>query len=113
MGSGGLAVDMYETDESVVVESALQGARSEDIEISLLGDVLTISAKASPEENVSEESYICRERRCISLRRSVSVPVLVVAEEAEAVFENGVLTLTLPKAEEAKLKSIGAVVKGQ
>ena len=113
IGPGMLTVDMYENDRAVFVESALPGVNSEDTEIRLVGDVLTISGKISSEEDVSEKSYMRHERRCSSLHRSVPVSVLVVADEAEAVFENLVLTLPLPKAEEAKPKSIKIVVKGQ
>ena len=111
--SGVAAVDMYETNEAVVVECALPGVRSEDVDIRLVGDVLTISGVVSSDENVSEGSYIRRERRCCSFHRSVSVPVLVVADRADAVMENGVLTLTLPKAEEVRPRLIKVVARDQ
>jgi len=111
--SGILAVDMYETDESIVIKSALPGVKSEDIDISLEGDILTIKGEISSDEEVKEKSYIRRERRCSSFYRSLSVPVPVVVDKAEAEFENGVLTLTLPKAEDVKPKSIKVRAKSR
>jgi HSP20 family protein len=105
-GLGTLAVDVYETDDDVVVKSAIPGIKPEDIDISLTGDTLTIKGETKFEEEVKEESYIQREIRYGSFSRTVTVPVPVVADKADAEFEDGVLTLTLPKAEEIKPKSI-------
>jgi len=113
LSAGRLAVDMYETDQAVVVKSALPGVKPEDVDISLVGDVLTIKGEVSSEDEAKEESYIRRERRTSSFYRSVSVPVPVVAEKGKAEFENGELTLTLPKAEEVKPKSIKVVAKSK
>jgi HSP20 family protein len=103
---GALAVDMYETDENVVVKTALAGVDPEDIDISITGDTLTIKGETRAEEEVEEENYVYRERTYGSFCRSLMVPVPVQAEEAEAEFEDGILTLTLPKAEEVKPKAI-------
>ena len=100
------AVDVYQTDDAVVVKSAIPGIKPEDIDISITGDTLTIKGETRVEEEVNEENYIRRERRCGSFYRSLALPLPVVTEKAEAEFENGVLTLTLPKAEEVKPKAI-------
>ena len=100
------AVDMYQTDDAVVVKSAIPGIKPEDIDISITGDTLTIKGETRAEEEVNEENYIRRERRYGSFCRSLALPLPVVTEKAEAEFENGVLTLTLPKAEEVKPKAI-------
>jgi HSP20 family protein len=105
-GDGALAVDMYETDDAIVVSSAVPGVDPEDIDISVTGDLLTIRGETSAEEEINEDNYICRERRHGSFSRSLRLPLAVVADKAEAEFENGVLRLTLPKAEEVKPKSI-------
>jgi HSP20 family protein len=104
--AGALAVDMYETDDAVVVRSAIPGIKPEDIDITVTGDTLTIKGETKFEEEVKEENYVRREIRYGSFARSLSVPTSVVADKAEAEFENGVLTLTLPKAEEVKPKAI-------
>jgi len=101
-----LSLDMYETADAVVVKTAVAGVKPEDIDISVTGDVLTIKGETTTEEEIEEESYFRRERRCGAFHRSVAIPVAIVADEAEAEFENGVLTLTLPKAEEVKPKAI-------
>ncbi len=103
---GTLAVDMYETDEAVVVKSATPGVDPEDIDISITGDTLTIKGETKVDEEVEEENYVYRERRYGSFARSLTIPVPVQADEAEAAFEDGILTLTLPKAEEIRPKAI-------
>jgi HSP20 family protein len=110
---GTLAVDMYETEDAVVVKSAIPGIEPDNLDISITGDTLTIKGEAKTEEEVKEENYIRRERRYGSFYRSLAIPVSIVAEKAEAEFENGVLKLTLPKAEEVKPKAIKVKAKGK
>ncbi len=112
-GVEALAVDMYETDDAVVVETAIPGVKPEDLDVSVAGDTLTIKGETKTEEEVKEENYIRRERRYGSFCRSLTIPVSVVAGKAEAEFENGVLTLTLPKAEEVKPRVIKVKAKGR
>jgi HSP20 family protein len=101
-----LAVDMYETDEAVVVKTAVPGADPEDIDISITGDTLTIQGEIKAEEEIEEADCVCRERPSGAFSRSLTIPVWVEAGEAEAEFEDGILTLTLPKSEELKPKAI-------
>ncbi len=105
-GEGTLAVDMYETKDSVVVKTAIPGVKPEDIDISVTGDILTIKAEAKEEEEVKQENYLRRERRFGSFCRSVTLPGGLITDKAEANYTNGILTLTFPKAEEVKPKSI-------
>ena len=107
----GPAVDMYETDTAVMVKAAIPGVDPKDVEISVTGDTLTIRGEVKKEEQVKEENYLRRERYYGSFCRSFLLPTRVVADDAEAVFENGVLTLTLPKAEEVKPKTIKVKAK--
>lgn len=106
-----LAVDMYETDEDVVVKAALPGVDPEDVDVSVTGNTLTIEGQTEAEEEVEEENYVCRERTSGAYARSLSLPVTVKADEAEAEYKNGVLTLRLPKVEEVKPKAIEIKVK--
>ena len=108
---GGLAVDMYETDESVVVKTAIPGMNADEIEVSVTGDTLTIRAETKEEEEVKRENYLRRERRFGSCCRTVTLPGGLEAEKAEADYTDGVLTLTFPKAEEVKPKSIKVTTK--
>jgi HSP20 family protein len=108
---GGLAVDMYETDESVVVKAAIPGVNADEIEVSVTGDTLTIRAETKEEEEIQRESYLRRERRFGSCCRTVTLPGGLEAEKAAADYTDGVLTLSFPKAEEVKPKSIKVTTK--
>lgn len=105
-GAGALPLDMYETDQDVIVKASVPGVKPDDIDITITGDVLSIKAETTEETEVKEGCYHCHERRVGSFSRSVSLPVSIQADKAEAKFEHGILTLTLPKAEEIKPKSI-------
>lgn len=111
--AGTLAVDVYETDDSVVVKSAVPGVKPEELDIAIAGDTLTIKGETRSEEEIKEENYVRRELRYGSFARTIAVPSSVVADKAKAEFENGVLTLTLPKAEEVKPKAIKVKTKGK
>jgi len=93
------------------VKAVLPGAKPEDVDISITGDTLTIKAEHKEEQEVKEEDYFYKECRYGTCSRSVTIPVQVKADKAEAVFENGILTLTLPKAEEVKPKQIKVKAK--
>jgi HSP20 family protein len=101
-----LALDMYETEDAVVVKTAVPGVKSDDIDITISGNTLSISGETKVEEEVKEENYIRHERRYGSFSRSVVLPESVNPDEAEASFEDGILTLSIPKAPEAKPKVI-------
>ncbi|MHB1132709.1 MAG: Hsp20/alpha crystallin family protein [Chloroflexota bacterium] len=106
MGLSSPAVDMYQTDKEIVVRAAVPGVKPEDIDVSVLGDTLTIRGELKNDEEVKRENYYYQERRYGSFSRTVNLPMQVEAEQAKAKFENGVLTLTLPKSEQAKAKKI-------
>jgi HSP20 family protein len=110
-GSEALAIDMYETADSVVVKTGVPGVKPEDIDITISGDQLTIKGETTVDEKVEKENYIRQERRYGSFQRSIRLPGSLVADEAAATFEDGVLTLTIPKSEEAKPKTIKVEAK--
>jgi HSP20 family protein len=103
---GGLALDIYDAGDAIVVKTAIPGVKPEDVEVTITGDTLTIKGESKEEEEVKEENYIRRERRFGSFCRSLALPTSVVADKAEAVFEHGILKLTFPKAEEVKPKVV-------
>ncbi len=103
---GSLAVDMYETNDSVVVKTAIPGVKGEDINISVAGDTLSVKAESKAEEEIKRENYLRRERRYGAYHRSVTLPGGLKTDKAEADFTDGILTLTFPKAEEVKPKTI-------
>lgn len=104
-------IDMYQTDNEVVVKATLPGVKPEDLHITVTGDVLTIKGEVKAEEEVKNATYHLRERRYGTFSRSIPLPVPVVADKAKAEFENGILTLTLPKAEEVRPKTITVKAK--
>ncbi len=105
------AVDMYQTDSEVVVKAALPGVKAEDVQISVTGELLTIKGETKQKEERAEKTYHIRERRWGAFERCLGLPTDVVADKAKAEFENGVLTITLPKAEEVKPKTIAVKSK--
>jgi len=111
LGGEGLAVDMYQTENDVLVKASLPGVKPEEVDISITGDTITIKGEHKEEQEVKEEDYLRRERRYASFNRSLEVPVSIKSDKAEATFENGILTLTLPKAEEVKPKQIKVKAK--
>ncbi len=100
-----LPVDAYTTEDAVVIEAAISGVDPDKVDITIDGDVVTISAEI-PAPPAEGRSYAISERLCGTLRRSLNLNVPVEASKAEAGFENGVLTLRLPKSEEIKPKKI-------
>ncbi|RMF35037.1 MAG: Hsp20/alpha crystallin family protein [Chloroflexi bacterium] len=106
-----LAVDMYETDDAIIVKASIPGIKPEDIDVSVTGDTLTIKGEIEEDKEVKEEQYYRRERRYGSFCRNIPLPVAIQADKAEAEFEYGVLTLRLPKAEAVKPKTIKVKAK--
>ena len=101
-----LALDVAEEDDKYVVTASLPGVAPEDVDITLTDNVLTIQGEISKDEAIEEQKYHLRERRFGRFIRSITLPNAVAADKVEAVSENGVLTLTLPKTEEVKPKRI-------
>ena len=105
------AIDMYQTDDEVVVKAALPGIKADEVQINITGEVLTLKGEMKHEEEKKEKAWHMREQRWGSFERSVVLPNDVVSDKAKAEFENGVLTITLPKAEEVKPKVINIKAK--
>ena len=105
------AIDMYQTEDEVVVEAALPGFKADEVQINITGDVLTLRGEVKQEQEKKDKAWHLREHRWNSFERSVALPTAVVPDRAEASFENGILTITLPKAEEVKPKTIAVKAK--
>jgi HSP20 family protein len=105
------AIDMYQTDDDVVVKAALPGFKAEQVQINVTGDVLTLRGEMKHEEDKKDKAWHMREQRWSSFERSIALPTEVKADQAVADFENGILTVTLPKAEEVKPKTITVKAK--
>jgi HSP20 family protein len=110
MGDGdrehGLAVDIRTTADALIVEAALPGVKPENVDISILDDTLTISGQTSEEKTNDEDGYTYREIRRGSFSRSLSLPRGLKSDAASANFEDGILRLSIPKADEAKPRQI-------
>ena len=105
------AIDMYQTDDEIVVKAALPGIKADEVQINITGEVLTLKGEVSHEEEKKEKAWHIREQRYGSFERSVALPTDVVADKAKAEFENGILTITLPKADEVKPRTITVKAK--
>ena len=99
------AMDLYQTNDDIVAMVELPGMRKEDIEISLHDGMLTISGERK-DENAEGEKAARTERFVGKFRRSISLPTRVDSNKVNATYRDGILTVTLPKAEEAKPKQI-------
>ena len=88
------------------VKASLPGISPDDLNVTLEDNVLTIQGEVKEDETIEESNYHIRERRTGSFSRSVRFPVPVESDKVEAEFENGVLTLSIPKAEAVKPKRI-------
>jgi HSP20 family protein len=104
-----LPLDIYTTPEEIHITASLPGLTAEEVDIRIEGDSLTIKGELRPPlENVE---YLFQERAHGLFSRTLTLNVPVDAENAQAEFENGVLTLTVPRAEEAKPKTITVKTK--
>ena len=105
-GGSSLPMDISTSADELVVEASLPGLRPEDVEITVEGGTLTISGQTRDERKEQESGYLLQEIRRGSFSRSVTLPEGLQADKASATFENGVLTLRIPKAEEVKPRQI-------
>ena len=105
------AIDMYQTDDEIVVKASLPGVKADEVQINISGEVLTLKGETKHEEEKKDKAWHIREQRWGAFERSVVLPTDVVADKAKADFENGILTITLPKAEEVKPKVISIKAK--
>jgi len=106
---GQLSVDVYGTDDEIVIKSTIAGVRPEDIDISINNDMLTIRGERSQDEDESIDDYYYQECYWGGFSRSIILPVEVEGDKVSASLKNGVLTVRLPKAR--KTKSISVKVK--
>jgi len=99
-------VEMYEKGDNLVVKADLPGMKKEELDISVLGDTLTIKGERKAESEIKDEDYYRCELCYGKFSRSVALPAAVDAGKVEANYENGILEITLPKVEEAKPKKV-------
>jgi HSP20 family protein len=103
---GQLAVDVYQTKDSVVIKAPIAGVKADDIDISVSEDVVTLRGERKEEREVDREHYYVQECYWGSFSRSVILPTSTVAEKAVATLRDGVLTVAIPKVAQDKVKKI-------
>lgn len=111
-GEGGLSLDVYEEGDNLVIETAMPGLKPEDIDVSIEQGVLTISGESKAEQERQARNYLVREQRTGRYSRSIRLPGSVNAEACQASYENGVLRLQLPKADQARSRRIQVGTSG-
>ncbi|MBX3086556.1 MAG: Hsp20/alpha crystallin family protein [Anaerolineae bacterium] len=99
-----LPIDAYATSDAIVLKADIPGLKPEDIQITLEGDTLTIRGEFK--NDAEEKNHLIRERVTGKFERTLTVSTPIDPAKVEATFENGVLTLTLPKAEAVKPRQI-------
>lgn len=102
----GPRIDLAESENEITVKAELPGVEPNEVSVDVIGNTLTIRGEKKQEKEEKRENYHCVERQYGSFHRSVQLPASVDPNKVEAVFKNGVLTITMPKRPEAKAKRI-------
>ena len=113
----GLPLDVIETDDAFVVKASIPGINPDEVEVTFTDNVLTLKGELTADQEVKEARYHLRERRIGSFARSISLGARIDGDKIQADYQHGVLTLTLPKAEELKPRRItvkpGKLIEGK
>lgn len=103
---GQLTIDVYQTENDIVIKSTIAGVKPEDLDVSINNDMVTVKGERKNEEVVESGNYYYQECYWGSFSRSVLLPVDIIPEKADASLKNGILTIRLPKADANKSKKI-------
>jgi HSP20 family protein len=104
--AGQLTIDVYQTETSIVIKSTIAGVKSEDVDVTMSNDMITIKGERKQDENVPEEDYYYQECYWGPFSRSIVLPMDVIADKIDASLKNGILTIKLPKADTLIAKKI-------
>ena len=99
---GELALDVYQTNSEIIVQTFVAGVKPEDLEINITRDMLTLRGKRVESKTTKEDDYFSKELYWGSFSRTISLPQEVEPEEAEAIERHGLLTIRLPKIDRNK-----------
>ncbi len=105
-GAAALPLDVVENENAFVIKASLPGLKPEEVQITIHGDTVTIRGETRAEEEKKGDTWHLRERRFGTFQRSLALNTPIDSDKADARFDHGVLTLTLPKSERAKPKQI-------
>jgi len=103
---GQLTIDVYQTENEIVIKSTIAGVKPEDLDVAINNDMVTIKGERKNEEVVSGENYYYQECYWGNFSRSVVLPVDILSDKSEASLKNGILTIRLPKADTRKIKKL-------
>ena len=103
---GQLTVDVYQTPDEIVIESAIAGVKPDDINVNVTGDSISIKGSRHREKEVNDEDYLYQECYWGRFARSIILPQEVDPENADVVFKNGILTVRLPKVNKKKTRKL-------
>ena len=109
----GIPLDVVEEDDRIVVHASLPGVDPEQVHVTVEDDILTIRAETEVDEERRNGGYLMRERRSGSFHRALRLPDTVDADKAEPLYENGILSITLPKVEARKARELKVKVGGR
>lgn len=109
---GHIDIDVHHDDDNLVVRATVPGMKPDELEVNITEDVLAIKGEVKDDREVKEEDFLRRERRYGTFRRLVRLPSGLNTDKAESTYEGGVLTITIPKEETAKPKSLKVKVIG-
>jgi HSP20 family protein len=118
-GSGGevstfrLPIDVAETDNSYLIKAPVPGFKPEEVEVTVTGDVLSVNAKHSEEKTTEQNNYLRREMAVGNMQRQIVLPADARSENINARFENGVLTVEVPRTPKPQPKRIEVRAEGQ
>lgn len=110
---GQLAVDVYQTENAIIIKSPIAGVVAEDIDISINGDMVTIRGRRQSGEKIPEKDYLFQECYWGGFSRSIILPTDVQADKVQAEMKNGVLIVKLPKAKAQSVRVIPVVSKDE
>jgi len=106
---GQLAVDVFQTENEIIIQSTIAGIKSENLDVTIQNDMVSIKGERRKEMEAPEENYFYQECYWGPFSRSIILPEEIKAEAAKAVIKDGVLTLRLPKAEKTKTTKIKVI----
>lgn len=103
---GQLAIDVFQTDDEVILKAPIAGVKPEDLEISITDEVVNIKGERKEETETKRENFLCQECYWGAFSRAYVLPVPVIGDKAQASLKNGILTIKIPKQEKTKVKTI-------
>ena len=106
VAEGHLTIDVFQTEDEVVIQSTIAGVDTNDLDISVTNDMVTIKGKRTPEQKIKPSDYYWQELYWGPFSRSIILPVDIDADAAKASMKNGLLTIHLPKMDRVKTKKL-------